>query len=172
MSNAAVSRGSQLQSFAAQILQNAADDLAPFLEPVVSYMPTGAVEINALSALRAATTAAFQLQWPCDGYLVGISANARVTSQDLLIAAQTQLLLRVVVDGNTELFTTGTAPGFRPFFQLVGPGGAQGSSYRTRVSFLQATPWQVYVQNVASGTDYTVDISLDYVNTRTPRPAD
>jgi hypothetical protein len=156
-----------MSGLAASILQAAADALAPFVKPVVNYFPTGTLVLNTQTVLRATIAGPQQIQWPCDGYLVAIQATPRVVTNDLLVAANTQMQLRVVVDGNLELFTTGTAPGYRPFYALTGPVG----SWCTRVTFSQGVPWQVYIQNVASGVDVTCDVSFDYVNTTSPRPA-
>jgi hypothetical protein len=157
----AISRGAA--GFAASILQAAADTLAPFLEPIVNYMPTGRLCVNGQSVANATTTNAIQINWPCDGYLVGIAA----TTRDGVAASQAGSLVRVVVDGNLELFTTGTAPGYVPVSQLTGVAIA---SWRTRVTFRQATPWQLYINNTTATNPIVYDICFDYINVTTPRP--
>lgn len=129
--------------------------------PVAELYPDGVLLVNALTVTNGTTSSAQQLQWPCDGYLVGISTS----TYDFAVASLASMQLRVVVDGNTDYFTTGTANAFLPFAHITNTGFAR---WPTRKSFRQGTPWQAYVKNVSAGS-LTCDLGFWYVNVANPR---
>lgn len=132
--------------------------------PLADLMPYGTVCLNGNSVLTLTTSALVQITWPCDGLLVGI----RATTRDGAAASAGGMLLRVIVNGQEELFpnAAGTGAAFIPFSQISG-NGAVFARYHIRRPFQQATAWQVSFNNTTGGT-LVADLGFDYVNTRSP----
>ena len=154
------------QSFARQILREIAQAIAPVALPMVELWPTGELVSNGNSQATTSISGAIQIQFPCDGYVVGIAATVRSGAA----ADMAGTLLRVTVDGTTELFTTGAAAGYKSFAQLSGVGavGAVSGYWKCRIPFRQATAWQLYVNNQTGGT-VVADIGFAFVNVSQPR---
>ncbi len=134
-----------------ELANREADQLGRFLSLATDVIPNFGLTLNGVSVTSTATSAAQPVQWPTDGYLVGISATVRGSgaTNDLIQAGMYGTLLRVVKDGNEELFTTGQGSGYVPFVQLA--PNAQ-PFFRIRRAFKNASYWQVYVQNQSAAT--------------------
>lgn len=153
-------------SFARQILRELATAIAPVALPMVELWPTGELQSNANAVNSLTISGAIQVQFPCDGYVVGIAATVRSGAA----ADMAGTLLRVSVDGSIDLFTTGSAAGYKPFAQLSGVGaiGAISGYWKCRIPFRQATAWQIYISNQTNGS-VTADVGFAFVNVSTPR---
>jgi hypothetical protein len=147
----------------AQVLKTARDVLKNTLAPVVDSWPDNSLVIQAL-AVNNTTSAAQQLLWPCDGYLVGISA----TTEDGLIASQGGSQLRVLVDGKEDLFILngGSGAAYLTFTMITGI--QNGTKFAYRRPFRAQLAWQAYVK---TNGNYTVDVAFHYVNTSSQRLA-
>jgi hypothetical protein len=152
---------------ARKILRDMAAAVAPVALPMVELWPTGELVSNGNSVANATTSGAIQVQFPCDGYVVGIAA----TTRDAAAASMGGMLLRVVVDGNTDLFTTGAAGGYKPFAQISGVGavGAVSGYWKCRIPFRQATAWQIYLNNTTATNPLVADIGFALVNVSQPK---
>lgn len=155
-----------LASLARQILADISQRAVAVALPMVELWPTGDVIINALSVTNATTSGAQQVTFPCDGICVGIAATVETGAAADMAGFQ----LAVAVDGQFELFTTGSARAYKPFAQISGVGavGAVSGYWKCRIPFRQATAWQAFVKNTTAGTQ-SVDVAFAYVNTSTPR---
>jgi hypothetical protein len=154
------------EAVALSILQSSADAVAPAMIPVAELSPQGSVASNANSVATVTTTGGISIQWPCNGYLVGI----RATTRDGAVASMAGMLLRVQVDGTYELFPSaaGQGAGFLPFAMISGSAAFLGR-YAVRRRFMQTTYWNFFLQNTTGGT-LVADVCFDYVNTSTPPP--
>jgi hypothetical protein len=126
-------------------------------------VPYGVTVINGQSVGGTTATNAIQLTWPCDGYLTGI----RVSTRDAASASLGGMLLRITVDGQEELFPSGTGSGagYMSFWQITGTDANRLAVTRR---FRQATQWQVYLNNTTGGT-LVADLAFEYVNVQNPR---
>jgi hypothetical protein len=147
-----------------QILENSANEIAPAMIPVAELSPQGSVVSNANSVTSGTISGGISIQWPCNGYLVGIRASTR----DGAAASSSGMLLRVQVDGTYELFPSaaGQGAGYLSLTMITGNAGFMGR-YAVRRRFSQATYWTIYLQNTTGGTLVT-DVAFDYVNTSQP----
>ena len=148
------------------LLEDTAMALATALLPAARISPDGTVYSNFIS-VGAGSTAQFNVQWPCDGVLVGI----RATTEDGLQASMSGTLLRVQVNGNTELFPSGSGQGagFAPFAAISGSASFMGQ-YSARRAFKQVTQWVISIQNTGI-TTVVADVGWDYINTSSPPQA-
>jgi hypothetical protein len=152
------------EAVAMQILENSANEIAPAMIPVAELSPQGSVISNGNSVATVTISNGISIQWPCNGYLVGI----RATTRDGALASAGGMLLRVQVDGTYELFPSaaGQGAGYLSFTMVSGNASFQGR-YAVRRRFSQATFWTMYLQNTTGGT-LVADVAFDYVNTSQP----
>lgn len=148
-----------------QVLKHTANLASAAMLPVAELSPMGSVPANAISVATVATSSGINIQWPCNGFIVGI----RATTRDGLAASMCGTLLRVLVNGQDELFpaANGGGAGYLPFAMISGNAAFLGR-YAVRRAFQQATYWVIFVQNTTGGTVVS-DVSFDYINTSTPR---
>jgi hypothetical protein len=152
------------EALSLQILETSSEAITPAMIPVAELSPQGSVASNGNSVGAGATSAGISIQWPCNGYLVGI----RATTRDGAVASACGMLLRVQVDGTYELFPSaaGQGAGFMSLAMISGNAGFLGR-YAVRRRFMQTTYWTIYLQNTTGGT-LVADVAFDYVNTSAP----
>jgi hypothetical protein len=154
-------------SVALAILGNTATQMSKAMLPVAEISPMGSVisNYNVALASSASQSQGISIQWPCNGFIVGI----RASTEDGLAASMAGVLLRVQVNGQDELFpsASGQGAGYLPLVLISGNGAAFGR-YAVRRAFQQANNWAIYLNNTTTG-NITVDIAFDYINTSTPR---
>jgi hypothetical protein len=153
------------EAVALQILENSAQATAPAMIPVAELSPQGSVAINGTSVANATISGGISVQWPCNGYLVGI----RATTRDGALASAGGMLLRVQVDGTYELFPSGAGQGagYMSLAMISGNGGFLGR-YAVRRRFTQSTYWTMYLWNTTATNPLVADVCFDYVNTSAP----
>jgi hypothetical protein len=153
-------------AIALAILGNTAQQFAQSLIPLAELGPQGSVASNANQVLATTTSGGISIQWPCNGYAVGIRASTR----DGAAASMAGMLLRVQVDGTFDLFVSasGNGAGFLPLSQIMSSANSLGR-YMFRRRFTQATFWTIYLQNTTGGT-LVADVAFDYINTSSPQP--
>jgi hypothetical protein len=148
-------------STAQRLLMRLAQGMSRALLPVAEVSPTDTVASNLNTVTAATTTNGISIQWPSNGIVVGI----RATTRDGAAASMAGMLLRVQIDGNTELFPSaaGNGPGYLPFAMISGSAAFLGR-YAMRREFKQTTYWQFYLQNTTAGT-LVADVAFDIVRT-------
>lgn len=155
-------------SVAMGILNHTAQEMSTALLPVAEVSPMGSVPSNNITATASSASAgqAISIQWPCNGFIVGI----RATTRDGLAVSMASVLLRVLVNGQDELFpsASGGGAGYLPLAMISGSAAFLGR-YAVRRAFQQSTYWNIFVNNTTAG-NITCDVAFDYINTSTPRP--
>lgn len=148
-------------STAQRLLMRLAQGMSRALLPVAEVSPTDSVVSNLNVVPAGTTTNGISVTWPSNGIAVGI----RATTRDGAAASMAGMLLRVQVDGNTELFPSAAAngPGYLPFAMISGSAAFLGR-FAFRREFKQTTPWQIYLQNSTGGA-LTADVTFDIVRT-------
>jgi hypothetical protein len=148
------------------LLEKFADQVAPFMRPFAEIIPTRAVVLNQVATAANTTSANITVIWPTDGILFAI----RATNEDGLDTSMAGTLLRVQVDGNTDLFSSGTGngAGYIPFSQISGSTSSFGRYQITR-RFRQANNWLISIQNT-TGSNVVSDLTFDILDVRNPQP--
>lgn len=145
-----------------QILKATARQMSMGLQPIAELQPTDTVSsFSNTIAANASGTVGIPFQFPSDGLAVGI----RVNVADGTSLSFSSTLLRVQIDGDTELFpsASGGGAGFLSFSQISGNSSFLGR-YLFRREFKQATFWQIFVQN-RQNAQIVCDIAIDIVRT-------
>jgi hypothetical protein len=150
---------------AKDILYASASEIAPVVLPALDMWPDMGVVLNQVSVAANTTSGALNLTFPTDGFCVAVSA----TTEDGLASAMAGCLLRVQVDGQDDLFSSGSGngAGFKSFAQISGQF-SQGR-WCFRRMFLQATAWAVFIQNTTADP-VVCDLEFSIVDTRSPPP--
>jgi hypothetical protein len=153
-------------SLALQILTESADAISPAMIPLAELSPQGSVASNLNSVNGTTISGGISIQWPCNGYCVGV----RATTRDGAAASLCGMLLRVQIDGTYELFpsASGQGAGYLSFAMIQSSTLGLGR-YAFRRRFTQATFWTMYLNNTTGGT-LIADVAFDYVNTSSPQP--
>jgi hypothetical protein len=148
------------------ILGSTATAMSNAMLPLAEISPQGSVSSNNNSVTATTTSGGISIQWPCNGFAVGI----RATTRDGAAASLAGMLLRVQVDGTFELFpsASGQGAGYLPLSQIMASANSLGR-YAFRRRFTQATFWTIYLQNTTGGT-LVADVAFDYINTSSPQP--
>ena len=148
-------------ALAKQILANSAAAVAEALLPVADYYPNRGVVLNQQTVFANASLNDVNLTFPTDGYLVAI----RASTEDGAAASMAGILLRVQVNGNEDLYSSGSGngAGYISLAQLV----ANYGKYNLRRAFCQANSWSISFMNVTAG-NLMVDLCFDIVDTRNP----
>ena len=117
-----------------QLIRDIAEEIAPTMVPIAELVPTRVVTLNQIGVAAASTNANINLTFPTDGILLAVSA----VTEDGLPASMYGALLRVQVDGNTDLFSAGAGngAGYMNFatlsLNLLGRFSFNGNSSRHR----------------------------------------
>ena len=148
---------------ATAILNASADAVAPIVVPALDMYPDMGVALNAQSVPGNTTTNSIPLQFPTDGFVVGVYASTR----DGLATSMAGMLLRVQVDGQDDLWSSGqgNGAGFMSFQQISGQ--FSNGLWRFRRLFLQATTWSIYLVNTTGGT-IVCDLMFPIIDCRNP----
>jgi hypothetical protein len=147
------------------VIQEVSQEIAPQMVPIADLVPTGGVTLNGLAVAAGTTSQNITLTYPTDGILLAIRGSTR----DGAAASLAGMLLRVQIDGRTDMWSSGAnnGAGFLSLAQLSGQNSTFGR-YPVLVPFQQATTWTVYLENTTGG-DLVVDLDFDIKDLRNPR---
>lgn len=153
--------GMSYVQLAEAFLDKTAKELAGYTLPLARLVPNRGVTLNNLTI----TTAGLNnvaLTWPTDGIVLGV----RASTQDGLDASMAGTSLRIQVDGDTDLFSSGSSngAGYLPLALISGVNSTQGV-WTFQRGFWQASQWLVSLDNNTGG-DVTADLFFDIIDIR------
>jgi hypothetical protein len=138
--------------------------IARVFSPALDLYPDGCASLEGVAVANTGVpTAGSQVQFICDGILVGITASVETGAAADLASVK----LAVDINGQTHLFLGGQGgQGYVPFTQLQGTGAAQ--IFRIMAPITQIVPWTAFFKNVGSTSSVNVDVAFWYCNRSSP----
>jgi hypothetical protein len=147
------------------LIRDLGEEIAPGMVPVAEQVPDRVVTLNQIGVALASTNANINLTWPTDGILLGIGA----TTEDGLLPSMYGCLLRVQVDGTTDLFSTGAGNGAGYMsFGSLSLNNLTGR-FAIKRKFKQAAAWNVSIVNTQSAVNVVCDLYFAILDVRNPQ---